>query len=360
MKRVTFHLTKFVLSISLLFLAMQFSLCAYAAEPVFSVTGYLSPQPVTEKSVEWRSKKTAKQTRIAQQERYEKYDGDAVVESYDDEDKFISSALDYLVRNPKKTLIFYIHGCCHLFPHTLNAAQTISQKFDQPVLVYNWPSSPFHIEPSKWQSILQFLAINKVVLTHNGYSENEQGYSNGKGQFSFFFQKFDDALINKSIDGNRIIVLAHSMGNRLLDDEMEIRAFISQFGKKQTKKLKHVVFACADVGMEEFQDVTRIDRIGSNAESVLILINRKDPALRVSSRIHGYSRVGNIGPDKADAFFVSSDNFKVVDHTKVTGKDHSLPINLLVDILNGTSNSYKLVPNALNSRVLEAVSTEPN
>lgn len=330
------------------------SLPSSAEEPIFSVTGFLMPQPVTEKSVEWRSKKTARKTAEAQKERYEKIVGNSTVETYDDEDKFINSALSYLESHKDKTLIFYIHGCCHLYPDTLAGARKLSTKLNQPVLIYNWPSSPFHIEPSKLQSFLQILSFNSILLTHNGYSENEQGYSNGKGQFCYFFQKFDDALSNRNVDGKRVVLIAHSMGNRLLDDEMETRAFINQFGHRGTTKFKHVVFACADVGMEEFQDVTRIDRVSSSAENVWVLINKKDPALRVSSRIHGYSRVGNIPQEKADAFFVSAENVKVVDHTQVTGKDHAMPINLIADILNNTTDAYILKRGTVNPRVLEA------
>lgn len=342
---------------SLLSVAASFCIVtpSFADEPVFSVTGYLSPQPVTKESVEWRSKKTSKATQEAQKERYEQFVDGHVVDSYDDEDKLFDAAIKYLAANPSKRLIFYIHGCCHLYPDTLASAKKLSDKLSEPVLVYNWPSSPFHIEPSKWQSFLQLLTINRVLLTQNGYSENEQGYSNGKGQFCFFFQRFDDALNKSKIDGARVIVLAHSMGNRFLDDELETRAFINQFGKREMKKFKKVIFACADVGMEEFQDFTRVERVGRSADTVYILINQKDPALKVSSRIHGYSRVGNISPLKADAFLISEDkNFKVIDHTKVTGSDHGLPLDLIVDLVNESSKSYKLVPNTVNPRVFEA------
>lgn len=341
-----------LLSVAICF---SFGVPSFAEEPVFSVTGYLSPQPVTKESVEWRSKKTSRATQEAQQERYERILAGKVIDSYDDEDKLFDAVIKYLTTNPSKRLIFYIHGCCHLYPATLESAKKLSNKLNEPVLIYNWPSSPFHIEPTKWQSFWQLLTINRVLLTQNGYSENEQGYSNGKGQFCFFFQRFDDALNRSKIDGSRIIVLAHSMGNRFLDDELETRAFINQFGKREMKKFKKVIFACADVGMEEFQDLTRVERVGLSAENVYVLINQKDPALKVSSRIHGYTRVGNIPPQKADAFLVSEDkNFKVIDHTKITGNDHGLPLDLIVDLVNESNNSYRLVPNIVNPRVLDA------
>jgi len=322
-----------------------------ATPPVFSVTGYLAPRPLPG----WRSKKTQQATEYARKERYQKFEDETEKDSYPSETELFKAIADFLKQNPNKRLILYIHGCCHLYPETLGGALNIAEKLDDPVLIYNWPSTPFHVHPSKWHTFVNLLSLKKIILSHNGYNENEQGYSNGKGQFNFFVQEFDKSLELNGIDTKRIIVLAHSMGNRLLDDEMEIRAFVNENTKRQDRKYKKVIFACADVGMEEFHDVTRLDRVSSNAEDVWILINEKDPALKLSRRIHGYHRLGSLPALEADPLFLGAEgNIKVVDHTKVTGKDHSLPIDLIVDIVNSTSNKYKLVPSAINKRVLEA------
>ncbi|MCW5824232.1 MAG: alpha/beta hydrolase [Cyanobacteria bacterium TGS_CYA1] len=324
-----------------------------AKEPVFSVTGYLVPQPVSEKTYEWRSKRTAKETSLAQEERYEKFIGDGKDSSFDDEDKMFDSIFEYLKNNPSKKLLFYIHGCCHLYPKTLPTAQKLSEKFNEPVLIYNWPSSPFHIEPGKLGSIFQPRFFNSVVLKHNGYSENEQGYSNGKGQFSFFFQRFDKSLIKHSIDPNRVILIAHSMGNRMLDDGVEIRSFIIEFGKDKPLPFSQIIFACADVGMEEFQDFSRLDRVTKNAGKIWFLINRKDPALEVSSKIHGYFRVGNAPVKKCGPLLLGENTF-VVDHTAETGKSHDMPIDLIYDMVTGERKTYDLIPSEEKPHLFEA------
>jgi hypothetical protein len=336
-------------------LVSYFASPACAEQPVFSVTGFLVPQPIHMKDVEWRAKRTRKATMAAQTTKIEKFVDGNSVESYEEDSDLFKAVCKFLQENPDKRLIFYIHGCCHLYPDTLHTARELAKEFDEPVLIYNWPSSPFYVEPQKASTFLRLFSLNNVILKHNGYSENEQGYSNGKGQFAVFFQEFDDQLIKNSIDSKRVTVVAHSMGNRLLDDEMEIRAFINDASKRSNRRFGNVVFACADVGMEEFQDFTRVKRISDNAEQTWFLINGKDPALKVSSKIHGYWRIGNAPQDKATALMLGDNVVKVVDHTTATGKDHGLPIHLISDMVNNTHKFYNLVPSQTQRKILEAV-----
>lgn len=219
----------------------------------------------------------------------------------------------YMDQNPDRDLIFFVHGCCINFDKAFDRASSIARSTGQPVMLYSWPSVPMKFSPTL-----------SGIASDFGYNKNEAAYDATKSDFGRFFSSFEERLGKP----DRMILMAHSMGNRFVDSELELR-YLLHHNKDCFKKFKCAILACADVDANAF--ISHKKRIAGNSQQTWIIANDKDKALKQSLRVHQGFRVGN-PHDKALSLLC--DGIKLIETTDVQKDSHDLPVEILGALLN--------------------------
>ncbi len=225
-----------------------------------------------------------------------------------DKASMFASINSYLAENPRAKLCIYVHGCCQDFPSAFSAASELARTSGMPVLLYSWAASPYKV-----------VGPVTAYASHAGYCENEAACEVSQSEFRDFLHDFD---INNSVPA-RTILIAHSMGNRLLNSQMQSRALITP----TQKKYKALVFACADLPVRAFTKNKRT--ITSNARKTFVLNNDKDTALNVSAKIHNGNR---LGAAHSEINLVKGDGVDVIDIEEQQGTDHSMPFKIISNL----------------------------
>lgn len=220
---------------------------------------------------------------------------------------------NYLNQHKGKDLIFFVHGCCINFDKAYKRSSQIAMATGQPVFLYSWPSVPMKFTPS----------LNNIASDF-GYNRNEAAYDASKSDFGRFFHSFEERLNEHS----RMILVAHSMGNRFIDSELELR-YLLRHNDPDFKKFKATIFACADVDAKAF--ISHKKRIASNSDQTWLVVNDKDKALKQSVRVHGGSRLGN---PHEKILLLFGEGIKVVETTEAQNDKHDLPIEIISALLN--------------------------
>ncbi len=230
----------------------------------------------------------------------------------------------YLATNPESILYVFIHGCCQDFPNAFSGAAELARATGQPVLLYSWNATPYKVTGPL-----------TAFASHGGYSLNEASCASGATKFGDFLTEFAKQVS----DPSRVVLVAHSMGNRLMDSELEFR-YRLEHKDPNAKKYRAVVFACADVPVEAF--AAHKDRIAFNAKKVWVLANNKDKALFGSSKVHDGFRLG-APQDKLDSIIVSG--VSVADIESLRGTEHAMPCEIIASIIQPNKyKSFKLMP----------------
>jgi len=166
--------------------------------------------------------------------------------------------------NDERHHLVFVHGFNTTFDFAMNQAARLKAdlKLKGNVYLYSWPS-----------------AGNATA-----YSSDEAAI---EASFPFFSQFMD--LVEKSVSGEPLSVLAHSMGNRLLTRLIDQRSR-SSVGRK----LKNAVFAAPDVDYDVFAHSLREWR--DTFERSTLYANSADVALQLSEIKHKFPRAGLIPP----------------------------------------------------------------
>jgi esterase/lipase superfamily enzyme len=252
----------------------------------------------------------------------------AIEQSYSTQDELFADVKKFIDEHPQKTLLLYVHGCCIDFPESLSAAKILSNSMNMPVLLYAWPATPFHTN----------------VMSAFGYHANEQAELDTELKFGFFFGNFENELP----EHGRIVVMAHSMGNRLLLRELHTNATLIKRSERSFIPFKSIIFANADIGATQFE-IHDAAHIGRNSNQIIVLINRNDKALLASSQMHEGARMGAVGrgsntrqTNVKDPYwqnYPKTPQIKVVDYTDETktvslSVEHDIPIDLLKQLIS--------------------------
>nr|WP_283848708.1 alpha/beta hydrolase [Bradyrhizobium brasilense] len=164
--------------------------------------------------------------------------------------------------SPKHSLLVFVHGYNVSF---FDAAMRTSQlahdlSFQGEAIFFSWPSA----------------------ATTSGYSHDEEVVQLSEPAFNHFL---DDLEKSGASD---IIIVAHSMGNRLVTKVLGSRAAQG----KQTSNLRELLLAAPDINAEIFREqiLPGLEKLRGAHKS--IYASSADLALRASKIVHDYRRVG--------------------------------------------------------------------
>jgi hypothetical protein len=189
-------------------------------------------------------------------------------------------------------VIVFVHGCCQPFQYHLEHAGYLQSWIKAPVISYDWTAP----------------RVN--MTTVDEYIANEVNVQRAQDRFNSFLKSLEEKLPHCEIS-----LVAHSMGNRLIEEALLRR-------EPSARKFKEVVFGCADTDSEAF--LNHLDAVASQAQMVRIYTSHRDMLLALSTLVHGkYQRLGNMHPDGAKDFL--RPNVEVYDVTDL-GLNHDLPL----------------------------------
>lgn len=181
--------------------------------------------------------------------------------------------LDEFSRRVKKADggVLFIHGYKSTFDGALTIGAQLSSTFHQPVVIFSWPSS-----------------------------EQYQGYMKDECNIEWSLPHFRKLLqqIESEIGADKLTLVAHSMGNRLLMWSLRDRCADAKCHQQELTKFSHVVLTSPDVDTGTFKNYA--SEVCENSKATLILTSGKDNALGASKTIHERRRLGMPGPDGVD------------------------------------------------------------
>jgi len=162
-----------------------------------------------------------------------------------------------------KQVVIFIHGYNNSFESSLESAARLEVEFKCPVVMFSWPSQ-------------------KETLK---YTCDECNVEWSWPDFRMFLRDLD----RSNISPEKVIIVAHSMGNRLA-----MWSLVSRFDqhKEEPTKYKSIVLSSPDIDAGTLRAWSAL--ISKNAESNWIFISHKDVPLRLSRGVHGHQRSGEI------------------------------------------------------------------
>jgi esterase/lipase superfamily enzyme len=180
----------------------------------------------------------------------------------------LRSSLSTLEPN-QRDLTLFIHGYNVDFDSAAIRSAQIGRdlQLPGPMIFYSWPS--------KAQA--------------QGYLADEETIGRTLMKFVRFLQ-----LLNAIPEMAALNVIAHSMGNRLLQRAMQILSFRDQ---ATDKRFGHVIIAAADIDRETFREAA-VDYARLKAaptERTAVYFNKSDVAVSLSTWLHEEARLGTQG-----------------------------------------------------------------
>ncbi len=162
--------------------------------------------------------------------------------------------------------VIYVHGCCTTFDTVMRRAAMVASHTQTPVLAYDW------VSPTGLRNYL----VNQTMADQT------------KDDFCKFLTK-----VETLIDPKTTTLIAHSMGNQLVDEAMVRRAELMSVNPS-IPKYKELVMSNADVDAIAF--LKHGEEFAINGEKTRIYFSTFDKRLRLSTFVHGgFKRVGMPG-----------------------------------------------------------------
>lgn len=181
---------------------------------------------------------------------------------------------DLGTRATKNRILVYVHGYLNHFSDELERAQTLAdmQGTGIPVVIFSWAS------------------INHPT-----------GYAVDENSALWAQEHFDQLLAELGDLGPQVTVVAHSMGNRIVLNGLrnpEFRKHPSRPGH-----IDRVVLAAADMDRDLAHAALR--DISIEGRKVLAYASRRDRAIQLSTRLHGYALLGSTHCDRDIGYYRS-------------------------------------------------------
>lgn len=220
------------------------------------------------------------------------------------EDEFFRRIHEVVDALPEsKPIVVFAHGCCTGFQGSCGNAANLARHYCCPVVMYAWCAIP---------------------PTITKYRDNEDSESVSETRFDHFMKRME-----KEFGAGKIVLVAHSMGNRLLYSYLKQR--YNRYGSNpHHAQFKSAAFACADVKASEFQSNEK--RVGFNSQVTWVTANDADKALFASwMQSAFYTRLG--APKEFKHKLTHTPTVMVADINSLVGNSHDLPADVLA-VLN--------------------------
>ena len=198
-----------------------------------------------------------------------------------EEDHFFEAVKQSILNSKKKDAFVFIHGYNVTFE---DAARRTGQfaydlKFVGAPIFYSWPSN------------------GKVA----DYLKDETNAAWSIPHFQTFL-----TLLAQRSGAERVHVIAHSMGNRVVCEALRILSA----DPGNPMQLHHLILAAPDIDAATFAELSRLLR--KQSINITLYESRNDKALLASKKIHGYVRAGEPllvleGLDTVDASAIDTD-----------------------------------------------------
>jgi hypothetical protein len=199
-------------------------------------------------------------------------------------------------------LCVFVHGCCRSFDlHTEHAAY-LNSWLCRPVVSYDWTAP-------------------HVTLDVTKYLGNEINVQRSQDRFDRFL-----ASIESIYPPEKTILIAHSMGNRLIEEALIRRAY------QKKRPYKEVIFGCADTDLGAFAN--HVGLICDAAQQVTIYTSMHDKLLALSAAVHSKQhRLGRMNLAESKDLLNASNkkNIRIFDVTELD-INHDLPIWLVANL----------------------------
>ena len=180
-----------------------------------------------------------------------------------DHDQFVAEATAAGAAAAEPEALIFIHGYSCSFEDAARRAAQVAYDLDfkgVPML-FSWPSA------------------EKTT----GYTIDENNARWSQDYFAEFLE-----LVRTKLGLNRVHVIAHSMGNRLLTETLP------HFGPEGAE-IHQVMFAAPDIDAGTFRQLAAAFR--GKASRFTLYASSNDLALKASKLVHGESRAGDAGAD---------------------------------------------------------------
>lgn len=174
------------------------------------------------------------------------------------------------LKNSDRVIVF-VHGYNNSMDVAMERAAELGLKFKAPVISYCWPSN------EKLKAYIKDECNAEWSLVH--------------------FRKFLSEL-EKAVGAERIIIVSHSMGNRLVMWALNARAELSDARQVAVPKYADIVMTSPDIDSGTFKNYS--ENVCRNANRSWVLLSRRDKALMASKFVHGRNRLGAATEDNVD------------------------------------------------------------
>lgn len=182
-----------------------------------------------------------------------------------DRDSFFRRVTEVVADSERKEAFVFVHGYNTSFEGAaIRAAQlAVDMHLDGAAILYSWPSRA---------SLLGYAADTRTVADEALLDD---------------VAAFLTQVANET-GANRVHLVAHSMGNRVLMRALDRIAARNTDGKPL---FNEVVLAAADVGVDEFQ--ATLPRILPTGERYTLYASGRDRALQISEQVNSMRRAGD-------------------------------------------------------------------
>lgn len=197
--------------------------------------------------------------------------------------------------NKSDRVILFVHGYKSTFNGALSIGGQLSGAFHAPVVIFSWPSSE----------------------QLNGYTKDECNIEWSLPHFKKLLSQIEQA-----ITAEKLTLVAHSMGNRLIMWSLRDRCESALCHGSSPAKMSDVILTSPDVDTGTFKHYA--STVCKNANETWILTSDKDNALRLSKVVHERRRLGMPGPDGVDADWRQPPVIEGLKTIEFTTLDHGI------------------------------------
>jgi esterase/lipase superfamily enzyme len=180
----------------------------------------------------------------------------------------------------KSEVIFFIHGFFNDFADATNTAAELSSYFKRPIVAYAWMTPRHELQP-KVMTIpkLHFKVPIPMPDIWQSYRESEVTREHSQERVNAFL-----AALDLSIGAPNMVLIAHSMGTRLLDQALVCR---HGFYEKVPDEQKYAAVIMSNPDLDGRYFTSHALELSDEASIFRVFFVRTDEAMEASRFLHG-------------------------------------------------------------------------